>query len=144
MNRKEDFIFHWRAKLTDGTIISQFDEDGNERSFREVQEREDELVYFYLELQNSHEPFNVGVDLVDGAINFNDFTIRPMKGDISWGEFNPEFRVVNFRRVRRHFTVYGDVGTPEIDYFIGWQTTHEGKNYQKLLKIGSDGSFAMN
>lgn len=137
------YAFHWKAKLTDGTIISQFEDDGSVHSFTDVQDKEDSLIYFWLELQNSPEPFNVGVSLVNGSFNINEFVIHSLKDDYPWELIHTDFRIIHFRRIRKHFTEgVGQTGD-ECEYFIGWQTTHEGKNYKKLLKIGSDGTFGL-
>lgn len=146
MVTKDDLIFHWRAEFTDGSVLRQFDENG-EHSFKEVQDRESSLKYFYLELQNSADPVLIGVSLVDGSFNIGDMIIKSMKDDYDWVLYKPHFRVINFRRVRHHSTLMGDAlhpnPIPDIDYFIGWQLVHEDKNYKKLLRIGSDGSFGM-
>lgn len=143
MDNKDIYIFHWHAKLTDGTIIHQFDETG-EHSFKEVQERQDDLVYFWLEYTGpGNEPFIVGVDLVNGSFNINDFVLDCLKEDSDWTPLNPELRVINFRRIRHHFNQSFEETGMDIDYFIGWQTTFEGKNYKKLLRVRPDLSFAV-
>lgn len=139
---KNDYAFHWRAKLSDGSVIKQFDDDG-EHSFKEVQDNEDVLMYFWLELQHSPEPLSIGVNLTDGTFNINDFEINPLLGDVEWREFKPDLRIINFRRVRQNFGIDGEFGNSQIDYFIGWQTIRDGKNFKKLLKIGADGKFGM-
>lgn len=139
----QDYAFHWNAELTDGTIIRQFDSEGKEHSFSEVQDKEDSLVYFWLELQESPEPLKVGVSLVDGCFNINDFVIHPLKDDKPWVHLKPEFRVINFRRIRQHFDGELEFKNLDMDYFIGWQTTYDGKNYKKLLAIDSQGNWWM-
>lgn len=134
--------FHWRAEFTDGTIVKQYDDDGTPHKFQEVQDREDSLVYFWLELMDAPNTTVIGVDLTDGSFNINDFVINPLKDDEPWAAFGPEFRVINFRRVRKHMNTLGEQWE-DMDYFIGWQTTHQGKNYKKLMKIGFDGTFSM-
>lgn len=140
----DKYAFHWRAEFTDGSVLKQFEDDGTPHSFAEVQDREDDLVYFWLELQDTPSPLNIGVSLVDGKFNVNEFEIESLHDDsYPWVRHNPKFRVINFRRVRQHFNEQMYETTRDTDYFIGWQITHEGKNYKKLLKIGADGTFGM-
>jgi hypothetical protein len=44
-----------------------------------------------------------------------------------------ELRLIYFRRHRHHFNIGMDEVKHEIEYHFGWQTTHEGKNYQQTL-----------
>lgn len=142
MGNQDDYAFHWRAKFTDGTILKQFDEDGTAHSFVEVQAKEDALVFFWLEAVDSPDPFSIGVSLTDGAFNINEFVINALREDKPWSIYNPEFRIINFRRVREHFTLDEPRGH-DVDYFIGWQVTHDGKNYKKLLCFNSNGEWWM-
>lgn len=143
MDNKDVLLFHWHAKFTDGSVIHQFDENG-EHGFKEVQDKEESLVYFWLEYQGpGNEPFIVGVDLMTGSFNINEFVLDSLKEDVDWELLKPELRVINFRRVRHHFNEsFQELGM-DIDYFIGWQTTHEGKNYKKLLRVRPDLTFAV-
>lgn len=136
------YAFHWRAQFTDGSTLKQFDENG-EHGFGEIQDKEDALTSFWLDFQNNNYSVSIGVDLTDGSFNINDFTIEPMLDDVKWKDLNVDFRVIYFRRNRRHYTAEMLPLGHDIDYFIGWQTTYEGKNYKRILKIGADGTIGM-
>lgn len=143
MGNPGDYTFHWRAQLTDGTVLKQFRSDGTETPFSEVQLNEEYLINFWLELQDGPSTFNIGVNLVDGSFNINEFVILPLKDDKPWKNYNPDFRLINFRRIREHFFINGKVNGVDMDYFLGWQVTHEGKNYKKLLCLDSEGNWWM-
>jgi len=68
------------------------------------------------------------VDLRDGHFEIDGvpfFAQVPPEGS--------ELRLIFFRRHRHHFTLGMEEIQHEIEYHFGWQTTHEGKNYQQTL-----------
>lgn len=122
------------AEFKDGSSYVQTLEDKSltdekRSAFYDIQDRED-LIRFSLTDENGYTLY--GVDLRDGYFDVKEkrFWIGE---EISWIE---PLRLVYFRRHRHKFNA-GDLKeeSHEIRYFIGWQTTVDGKNEKRLLSI---------
>jgi len=116
----------WRAVLKNNSLINQFD-NGIEKSFREVLDKEDLVVSF--ELFNDDESYVVY--LQDGGFKI---------GDILIPVFNPggqEYRLIYFKSRVLHFGPSG--AEEETEYFLGWQVTYDERNYKLMLNIKNDG-----
>ena len=120
-------FFNWSAKLTDGTIVNEFDKEGKEHLFREVLDVIDELKTLTLKWDKK----SASVDFTNGHFNING-------DDISFKDLSDReetYRPIYFKRVRQ------SIGTGNIDpnenikYHIGYQITIGGKNYQRILRV---------
>lgn len=62
----KDEDYFWMAKLNDGSIIKEYDDEGNYTSFTKVQENKSKLQKFYLVPTN---PLNnaIEVPIIDGS-----------------------------------------------------------------------------
>lgn len=69
------------------------------------------------------------VDLTDGHFEIDGIAFRLHEED-----FLKDFRLVFFRR-HLHHSVNGEFVGHDIIYFIGWQTTIDGKNYQETINF---------
>jgi len=55
---------------------------------------------------------------------------------------NPKLRFINFRRVRQiHDASTFELVRSYFEIFIGWQTTINGKNIKRMMRIHQDGTF---
>ena len=77
----------------------------------------------------------VKVDMRDGTIEIN--------GNKHIYDYKPEtkFRWVNFRRVKYQVSLVSAPTILETIYFVGWQTTINGKNIKKMVKITDSGDY---
>lgn len=125
----------FEAHLRDGSVIRQNPEDVSstdpERSaFYDVQQRIHEVAYFGL--------FNEGatylVDLADGhfEINGTPFVLRDPMMPV---QENTAYRLIYFRRHKVDFNIGLEEVGHDIQFFLGWQATIDGKNYQRTIVI---------
>lgn len=116
---------NWTAILEDGTTIPQFYEDGKEVSFKTVQENESKLIVF--SLSNEKEFYSVNIEKGFFSIN----------GQKLYFGIEGKYRLIYFKRRRSNFSIgaIASITEEEPEYWIGWQTTIEGKNYKRMLKI---------
>jgi len=104
----------WKAVYADGTVLKQFDENGRERKFSEIDQSR--LKIF------SWEPvYNGG---------------RPVSVTLKEGQ-----RLIAFRRVKWRPFLPGS--TPVILYAIGWQSTVNGRNVKSITWILPDDSVVV-
>jgi hypothetical protein len=125
--------FKWNAVLKNGKTIPQFNGDGTENSFRLVQEQDSIRELKRLEIVceedgNAH----LAVDLETGELEVRGKSWHPYN---SLSICDVRYRVIFFRRKRGHLgTTMQQIGKPWIyRYGIGWQCTHNGKNYQRIM-----------
>lgn len=87
--------------------------------------------------------FIFSVNLKDGAISLND---KFLDLDIDQKTLNKckanGFRWINFRRHKISY-VMGGRGMDIIKHGIGWQSTIDGVNIQRILLIDKDGNFKL-
>jgi hypothetical protein len=132
-----ELIFFWIALFKDNTKIEQFNEDGTEHKFKEVQEKMKDLAYF--NLTNKEGKFFT-VDLLKGIIGYNDLVLpyREVK------EKKNNIRLIFFRRHTIHMTEAGHPIDHTIIYHLGYQWNDEsGKNRQIILKIDEQGNWIL-
>jgi len=60
MKRKEELAFYWVAEFSDGSKIEQFDKNGKEVLYKEVDDRYDDLVMF--SITDGTETYSVDLD----------------------------------------------------------------------------------
>lgn len=93
------------------------------------------LVSFFLDYTEKQQ--SIGVDLLTGHFLFSGFyRYHPALNIV---KMKPVYRLINFRRN------YRDKGTNSYDsgiilayYILGWQTTIEGYNHQRMMFIDPD------
>ena len=132
--------YQWIANFQDGAV-HQFPDDGPEVNFRDVLARQDELDA--LTLMHWSGKFFIMVDLTNGVISFNgDLKFHPMLGSETI-PVGTRFRVIYYRRVRQHMRSDGkDLGR-ETAYYIGWQTTIDGRNVKRIFSIDHHGRIGV-
>lgn len=133
---RESLSFHWNAIFIDGTHIFQFDKNGTEHKFKEVQDKFNNLVYFNL-TNNNGKMFSI--NLTNGLIGFNrlEFPYIDIK------EKKENIRLIYFRRVRVEI---GEKDLKEksctITYHLGYQYLDKsGNNRQIVLQIDKEGNW---
>jgi hypothetical protein len=120
----------WTALYEDGTYIPQFEEDGREHLFKEIDETK------LVEMVVTTEQHQYSVNLRRGSFLVNDLamkfnTFENLKG----------YRLIYFRRVQRHMGSGGeDTEEETTQEFVGWQiTTEDGKNHKRYIAINEHG-----
>ena len=119
--------------LSDGTSIIQTQEDistvnPSSSAFYDVLARLDDVVRFTI----TNEKHIYSVDLLDGHFELDGVPFRAQNEQLP--QDNPVYRLIYFRR-HIHQTVMGGDSTHAIEYFFGWQTTIDGKNYQQTISV---------
>jgi hypothetical protein len=135
-NHMDSLSFHWNAIFKDSIHIFQFDKDGTEHKFKEVQDKFNDLVYFNL-TNNNGKMFSI--NLTNGLIGYNRLEFPYIETEAK----KENIRLIFFRRHRV------EIGTEdlkenkhEIIYFLGFQyNTEDNKNHKILLQIDSEGNF---
>ena len=115
--------FMWQVQLNDDSIISEFDEQGNEHLFKEVLDRlsDVKILSLYWESKVASVDLTDGSFLINGEkISFNGISNR-----------TEPYRLIYFKRVQKTF----NIPEPNIKYYLGYQITIDGVNYQRLLQI---------
>lgn len=109
----------WYALYRNGRNLPQFDHEGKEHLFKEIEE--ENLVEFVVRTNNEE----VRLDMKTGIFRVNGVTY------LDFG-FNAEIhRLIYFRRVLKVLGV-GEGSTTE---HIGWQATIDGDNIKRILSI---------
>jgi hypothetical protein len=128
----------FQANFSDGTFIQQTQDDQStllpeKSAFYDVLQRQDDLVSFGL--FSDETPTTWIVDLRDGHFEVNEI---PFMVYGSCGHHDPTapFRLIYFRKVRRHFHIGNleQIGM-DMSFHFGWQTTVDGKNHQKVIEV---------
>lgn len=122
--------FLFGVQYLDGTQFYQTQEDVSTTrvggsAFTDV--IQDQVHIFQLANAETHERYVV--DLSDGHFEVGGlafFAQIPPPGAV--------LRLIYFRRTRIHMQVgSGEEIAREVEYHFGWQTTHEGTNFQQTL-----------
>jgi len=118
----EEFL--WEVVFKDGATLKQFNPDGSENSFKKIQERYNEVTCFKL-ISNSE---NFEVNLLNGCFTLNNQKIY---------FFEPEDKI-NYRLIffKRRTTVMNSTNI-FTEYWLGWQTTINGKNEKRIMRISN-------
>lgn len=112
--------------------VPQFDKEGNERSFKEVQilDNAQFLHGFELICQEDQIP-HIAVDLVTGNFHIRGAIFHPYNALTT--ENNVRYRLVFYRR-KRMVETNGVRSKPFVHRFLlGWQCTVRGLNYQRIM-----------
>jgi hypothetical protein len=128
----------FECHFSDGTMLQQTAEDVSQiasseehkSAFYDVMQRIDDVIVFGI-VDPNH---TYSVDLRDGHFEIDGlaFTIHD-KEDLPP---DAKYRLVYFRRRTEAVTLgYVQAQTSSVAYHIGWQTTVDGKNYQKTIAV---------
>ena len=115
----------WRAIYKDGTELRQYNGDGTENLFGDINQAELKLfvIFHYITAQYWE------VNLIDGSFRING-------EQFYWDGFDgADFRLVYFRRNRRQMGSFGATISSSVVQHLGWQTTIDGKNHQRVMAI---------
>lgn len=127
-NSMKPLSFHWKALFRDGSFISQF-ENEKENKFQLVRDKFNELQFFYLyNRNNSKEKFIV--DLDNGFIFKNEINNYPQEF-----EKRENIRLIFFRRHRVEMTEKMIEKSHTIEYHLGFQYNDKLGNNQKIILI---------
>ena len=133
----EGLAYQWVAELIDGTVVTQFDEEGyNEVLFKDVKDKV--IVNFWLE--------NTTTKQRDFAVNLRSGEFFGFGRWIGVGDGEKvhskskllKYRLIYFRQVTREFAGFmGPQLKCDIVFFIGWQANEPetGANIKKLLQV---------
>jgi len=120
-------FFEWSVKLSNSTIINEFDKEGKEHLFKEV-----------LDVLDDVEVLTLSWDKKYAEVNFKNGHFNINGEDISFKDISDreeKYRPIYFKRVKQSLTTVGMKPSENIKYHIGYQITIDGKNYQRILKI---------
>lgn len=124
------------AEFNNGELFDQNLEDVSlidptKSAFYDVLQREKELVRFHLFDEENNKLFTV--DLRDGSFSANGAVFN-MHDHLD--NLTNEFRLIFFRRVRRHFSqTFTEMGV-DTTYRLGWQCLDkDGKNVQRVMEF---------
>jgi hypothetical protein len=126
----------FECHFNDGTILQQTQEDVSSTeptrsAFFDVIQRLNDVQLFGV----YNDVHTAVVDLRDGHFEI-DGVVFTISGD-ELPEGDHELRLIYFRR-HRHTLAMGEIPDElkhETEYHIGWQTTVEGKNYQRTIAL---------
>ena len=116
----------WKALYKDGTFFQQHNADGSENLFKDIQQ--DRLVGFVLNFGDKV----LSLNLPTGSFYLNGFRYNT---DIS--NSKEEKRLIYFIRKTRTMDS-GMRAIPEMCsdvYFLGFQTTIDGKNHKRMVSV---------
>ena len=112
----------WYALYKNGRNLPQFDHNGDEHMFKEIEE--ENLVEFIIRTKNEE----IRLNMKSGVFRVNGVTY------LDFGNNKEEHRLIYFRRVLK---VLGD-GEGSTTEHIGWQSTIEGINVKRILSINEN------
>ena len=123
----------WKAILTDGEIIPQYNADDQEITFREVlnAETNDSLEMLVL----FHEEKEFAVDVRTGLFYINGIPFDPSP---QYTMQDLKYRIIYYKRVAGEYHL--NTGEQEIKtllYLLGWQVTIHNQNIQRIMFINS-------
>lgn len=131
-----ELAFLFECHFTDGTMIQQTPDDissadPSRSQFYDVLQRLNEVQSFgiYSDLHT------YAVDLRDGHFEIDGTPFTLPCDELPEG--HADFRLIYFRR-HTHTQTLGQETTEEdhqIAFHIGWQTTYNGRNYQRTISV---------
>lgn len=136
------------AEFDDGHTIQQTQEDKStidptKSQFFDVQEyhKTSPLILFTLEVQPEQfielpQVHTCSVFLGDGAFNINGAWFYPYRKDRKDLEDYQDFRIIYRRTNTIHTVSDGSDIQHLVGYVLGWQTTYNDENVQRIMKIG--------
>jgi hypothetical protein len=135
-NSMSNLDFYWIAEFEDDCIF-QFEVNGTETKFKEVQNRFDSLKYFTL--QHKEKELSFTVDLTLGIITSN-----KKAQIIEENKIKKNIRLIYFRRNRVELTSAMKEIVRNITYHLGFQYQDENNNNHKIiLQIDNNGGWIL-
>lgn len=127
----------WRARFKNQHTLEQYN-DGKERLFREVLDRQDELEHF--ELAENGKLYSV--NLKTGMFSINGVDIFPItEEELGLPLRDAHYRIIYYRRMQASFTPQQIEDSALLCHLLGWQTNIDGKNFKRILHIYDDGKL---
>jgi len=129
--------FHWIAYYKDGKTLKQFNDEGQENLFTEVDKFPEKFEKFEL-VNILDDSITHSVNLINGDLKFNGVLI---KNNIDLSEAD-KIKCIYFRRCQRMMNNAGETESVKIAcYLLGWQTNIKGANIKKEYIIFPDNSI---
>lgn len=122
----------WIAKYNTGNQLKQFEVDGKENLFRDIDQ--DKLEFFTISNEQSH----ISLDLKTGVFDLNNNEI--VIDELSYKKV--KYRLIYFRRVSVSIGMSDEATSKTIRHFIGYQVTIDNKNH-KVMFSEQDGKFQL-
>jgi len=129
----------WKAQFSDGSILNQFDdiEQTKEHLFKEVLEKQSQLLLFYLFNTCTQKIYSVNLPL--GVLSVG----QPSEFESDQLQPSAQNRLIYFRRIVRELSIGPKTITvnlnegklKQISYFLGFQYTDEKGNHKKVIQI---------
>jgi len=131
-------MLKWRAYFRNQHVLEQYSDSGKERLFREVLDRQNELER--LELVEDGKIYSI--NLLDGSFYITGVRLNLItEAELGIPLRNAKYRIIYYKRVQREVSGV-NVGSPKIIcYLLGWQSTANGKNIQRILQIYPTGEI---
>lgn len=119
----------------DGSIFEQPQDDHSEldskrSAFYDVLQNEKDIELFTIRYGEDEW----GVNLITGTFSHNGIEFVSKSEDLV-SETPPEFRLVFYRTHTHNFNQEDKELSHIVTYFIGWQCTIDGKNYQQVIGV---------
>lgn len=121
-----EFVCHY----DDGSEMKQNFNRRNEKNFGDIDQNRLETF----ELVGKGKRY--GVNVRTGEFNLNG--VKVFFEDLENGE---DYRLIYFRRVQAHISGFAEKDSEVLSYCFGLQCNVDGRNRQKLIWIGRDGSL---
>lgn len=123
------------AQFKDGSIFQQDQEDRSKTvfggsAFTDIKDRTD-IATFGLYCPGTDK--DISVNLETGRFDIGGFEFINTDPDVDFPE-GTEYRLIYFRRNTINFTASGEQDQSTV-FYIGWQTTIDGKNYKRVIGV---------
>lgn len=132
-----ELAYLFECHFSDGTAIVQTPEDissidPTRSEFFDVLQRTEDIESFGI--YNNENTY--AVDLRDGHFEINGIPFEVHGDDELPVDINQcKLRLIYFRRHRHTVTLGLDGEEHDVAYHVGWQTTIDGKNYQRTISV---------
>lgn len=130
-------MLQWRARFSGQHVLNQF--NGNkEILFREVLNRAEDLELF--ELIGDGKIYQV--NLKTGEFFINGISLFPItEKELGIPLRDIQYRIIYYKRMMVKFTSQQINASQFQSYLLGWQTTANGRNIQRIMQIFPDGKI---
>lgn len=138
----------FKSEFSDGTTFTQTQEDVSKidptrSAFYDILESKSKIKKFTL--SKFFEHYSVNLETGEFEINGVTFEVETGKPPPIIDGHPPELKLIYYRQHKQKMNVTVDTesgivtnatpGSDDITYFIGWETTINGKNYKKIIGI---------
>lgn len=131
-------MLRWKARFKNQHMLNQFDSQGREILFKEVLERQNDLEIF--ELVEDGKVYQINLNT--GMFTINGIEIFLItEQELGTPLRDAHYRIIYYKRMQTNFTVQKLEKPKVFCYLLGWQTTVNGKNFQRILQIFPDGKL---